>query len=505
MPKTRSGIDRSEDSGRASRPRRVLYGAGRYPLPEQDLPKPFIEAFSAERSTKSESDGPASRTRSRVEAAEVSDVNCAIGLNDRIEVDVKHDIVQDFIESPKLVSQINAEATAQNDRFPEGSAAPTRKSRSDSTATDSSDSEMSDDSNSVFGDDEGTLSVDQDFYSKNVTPGTSKSSSSSNPQSRPAPKGKRRADQISTNVNIGSEDGDGQDDDDDDDDGIDPRPTKNARKDEPKPPRLACPFYKRHPDIFSNISSGCGPRVYENSSRVKQHIERKHKPPIYCPLCSAVFESECVRDSHTRENICAIQPQKERTWATSEQLQQLKSRKRGGSGTEIEKWNRIYGILFPGDRLPDSPYLDSTLSAQINVLRQEFQNEAPAAVLAAIRYVIPGRLRDIDAEELLGIMRSTHDQVFDHILSRMRSGQSRDATGVSDSGMGASLDKSKEGSPPRSQEVEQEQPTAVDFNNEGLLSAVSGPEPPPVDELEQLDIFPFGFFDFNHSNGDFDD
>lgn len=250
---------------------------------------------------------------------------------------------------------------------------------------------------------------------------------------------------------------DRQGNDDDKDDGIGPpSSSKRVRSNTSASLRFACPFFKRHPDIFIS----CGMADHEDPSRVKLHINRKHRMPIYCPRCSDVFKSEKERDSHLRNINCTIQPEIQRICATSEQIQKLS--RRTTLKTDRDRWNEIYCILFPTDPLPESPYLDRTVSAEVNLVREAFLHAAPAAVRTAIRMAIPEALQEtFGDEELERIVHATHIEVFDQVLSRIQSNRSgsrnlrssfnSDASISHDSGIAGSsnAETSQAGSEPR--------------------------------------------------------
>ncbi|KAF7134154.1 hypothetical protein CNMCM5793_005833 [Aspergillus hiratsukae] len=219
---------------------------------------------------------------------------------------------------------------------------------------------------------------------------------------------KRKADEISDDDGHGGHyEGDGNG-------SQEPSKRFKPSKSEDRPLRLACPFFKRHPESFRT----CGMSDHENSSRVKQHISRKHRMPIYCPRCSETFKTEHERDTHVRDADCPVGPKANFICATAEQLRNLS--RRNAHQTDRENWNAIYNILFPDDPLPDSPYLDPLVSYEVNLVREAFLAAAPVAVRTAIQQVIPEEFSDTVQEELERVLRSTHAEVFDNILRRMR-------------------------------------------------------------------------------------
>ncbi|OJJ31901.1 hypothetical protein ASPWEDRAFT_43925 [Aspergillus wentii DTO 134E9] len=461
-----------------------------------------------------------------------------------------HRAMNSFKESPKAVLH-NSTRLGPRDS-PLSLPTPTEISseydipKSDSGTTDSGDSAIYGESDSIFGGDEQHVPLEESLSpsmthqlkmlyanclfwliyrqvtytrsrngtgSANNTPCRSQFSSSRDSRSRSTSKGKRKADQISGDR--GSNEDKNDDDDDDDDDRFDPsQPVKKPRSLEPAPRRFACPFFKRHPNSFKL----CGMSDHETPSRVKFHINRKHKPPIYCPRCSAVFKYERERDSHVRDNSCSVKPQIEWICATAEKLRMLGRRSKGR--TDIDKWNEIYGILFPGDKLPESPYLDSTESAEVNIVREAFLDGAPAAVRTAIQYAIPQAMRGVNIEEFDRLMYTTHAQVFHRVLSERRQSQfhspqqsggpllypsfySESTVEASDSGIAGSDNADKEDtdgdySPSDSQKASKEPIGGTGAENEEIFSNLNSFTVPPDHELEQMALqHPFECWDFN--------
>ncbi|RYP77520.1 hypothetical protein DL771_001093 [Monosporascus sp. 5C6A] len=208
--------------------------------------------------------------------------------------------------------------------------------------------------------------------------------------------------------NGGTEEGDG------DDDQLRPHKRKISPTSGELRRRLACPFYKRHPELFR----ACGLADYENPSRVKQHITRRHLCPIYCSICFCEFESEELKDMHVRRQICSITTPVNFIYATRGQVEQL--RKRSAFKTHRENWNPIFGILFPGDPLPGSPYLDATVSQDVNLLRELFLAQAPMVLAQAIDNSLPEDLRTIYASEIAQHVTAVNLDVFERVYQTVR-------------------------------------------------------------------------------------
>lgn len=239
---------------------------------------------------------------------------------------------------------------------------------------------------------------------------TSASAAQESNRSRPSnSQGKRKV------VNIPNDDNFHNGNQDSDDDDSQPtRPNKKLNSDSHATLRFACPFFKRYPENFQH----CGLADYENSSRVKQHIQRKHRRPIYCPKCSEVFKSEKEQDGHIRADTCVKGGEESWIYATLEQLDKLGKRSTGKS--DRDNWDKIYNTLFPNARLPGSPYLDSTISAELNYLREVFLNTAPIALHKAIELAIPSQYRDLCAADLEDRLSSVNLSIFERIFNELR-------------------------------------------------------------------------------------
>src|SRR3954454_13329589 len=88
----------------------------------------------------------------------------------------------------------------------------------------------------------------------------------------------------------------------------------------------------------------------------REHLYRVHSTPIQCVRCWLIVKTEVDLKEHVRTQApCLIQPQLVE-WVSREKVRILKDRKKVLSGkTEEERWNGVYGILFPDDLfLPSS-------------------------------------------------------------------------------------------------------------------------------------------------------
>jgi len=155
----------------------------------------------------------------------------------------------------------------------------------------------------------------------------------------------------------------GGEDDENEDEKTPKRKSRAPRSDDDLPP-LACPFVKFDPLKHDK----CYTFVLKGISRVKQHLERVHSIPAHCPRCYAVFRNNAeARDKHVREGICQTVP--ERYLEGIDEATMRKLKRRITSKSVQESWYSIYTLLFPGANKPESPFMDTTLSAELSAFR----------------------------------------------------------------------------------------------------------------------------------------
>ncbi|KAI0460075.1 hypothetical protein F5B21DRAFT_453141 [Xylaria acuta] len=161
-----------------------------------------------------------------------------------------------------------------------------------------------------------------------------------------------------------------RDEDDKDDDIREGRHSKKSRYEtEPEQKLFACPFWK----INSIKYQACFQLKLLTSSRVKQHLNRNHIPRFYCQVCYLLFTDDKMQESHVIQRACNRELGARLDGILPEQQYQL-SRKPKSALTEKEKWFRIWEILFPEEKPPLSPYIDSRLADCCARFREHWQN-----------------------------------------------------------------------------------------------------------------------------------
>ncbi|KAK4034874.1 hypothetical protein C8A01DRAFT_18393 [Parachaetomium inaequale] len=120
-----------------------------------------------------------------------------------------------------------------------------------------------------------------------------------------------------------------------------------------------------------------------DTSRVKQHLGRKHAPEFYCERCRAIFPNEETHRRHHDSQSCTPQPH--RFAGITHQQQRRLSRKSRSSLSEAERWFDIWDIVFPGQPRPASPYVDANLSEDLSRFKEFAHTRGLAMIAAEVR------------------------------------------------------------------------------------------------------------------------
>ncbi|KAI2780976.1 hypothetical protein F4815DRAFT_444875 [Daldinia loculata] len=153
------------------------------------------------------------------------------------------------------------------------------------------------------------------------------------------------------------------DDDDDDDDGVSPSHGKKPAYLKGLRPKFACPFLKVSPLLPLHCHDEGG---FADTSRVKEHIYRKHRSP-QCLLCGEVFDRNEEYREHLHMRSCTPPENGFPTLVIHNGQENAMRSRQGLRGlSEEEKWHRIYLIIFPGAHRPyPSPYVEEHADYQL--------------------------------------------------------------------------------------------------------------------------------------------
>lgn len=129
-------------------------------------------------------------------------------------------------------------------------------------------------------------------------------------------------------------------------------------------PLMACPYYKWRPLTHKN----CQSKVLKEISKLKLHLWRCHDIPVHCPICFDQFPVERDRDAHVRNQSCHLRDRP--SWGGITLEQKVKIKKRADPRrSRVEHWFVIFRILFPGNPLPSSAFVEVLLCNELATLR----------------------------------------------------------------------------------------------------------------------------------------
>jgi len=125
-------------------------------------------------------------------------------------------------------------------------------------------------------------------------------------------------------------------------------------------PLMACPYYKWRPLTHKN----CQSKVLKEISKLKLHLWRCHDIPI----CFDQFPVERDRDAHLRNQSCHLRDRPSWDGITPEQKVKIKKRA-DPRRSRVGHWFVIFRVLFPGNPLPSSAFVEVLLCNGLATLR----------------------------------------------------------------------------------------------------------------------------------------
>ncbi|KAK2617027.1 hypothetical protein QQS21_000118 [Conoideocrella luteorostrata] len=126
-------------------------------------------------------------------------------------------------------------------------------------------------------------------------------------------------------------------------------------------------------------------------SSANQTDSNEDKPFSQCPKRSTTFEEGSLRDVHIIDSSCIKKPPAKREGVTSKQERELGKRRLSKCG--VENWNEVYKVLFPGEPLPCSLYIERPLSAELIEFRNHALLRGPTIGEEIVREHLPDALR----------------------------------------------------------------------------------------------------------------
>ncbi|KAG6358306.1 hypothetical protein INS49_014190 [Diaporthe citri] len=275
---------------------------------------------------------------------------------------------------------------------------------------------------------------------------------------------------------------------------------------------FACPYTKKDP----RSHGACYKYKLSRIRDVKQHLVRRHRNPLYCPVCMSIFQTEEERDGHVRERSCESRPAIRLDGITESQRFQL-AKKSAAHSTEEAQWYAVFDIVFPGHQpRPLSPYVNPELIQDITLFENFLMSDGPRVVSdvftqhGASDWNLPDEER-----ERAAFLRPVFDEGFSLICEQWRA---RSSSSSQDSNLPSGSGSSSQNTPPSSScSREGVDPRAV--RDSGAVPPVTAGSPPdggPLDALfEGVDIpensadhFSFGegldeTFGFQHNGVEF--
>jgi hypothetical protein len=180
----------------------------------------------------------------------------------------------------------------------------------------------------------------------------------------------------------------------------------------PKNPHLACPFYKY--DGMRYMS--CARLRLKRIRDVKQHLNRRHRRPMYCPVCGTVFQNSEAWHIHISGRSCDPADNVEVEGIDDAQVKAL-ARRVNRSLDAKEQWLSIWTILFPDSKPPSSPYMTTKVEETLGMVRDYWGRHGQllvaeiAATSLSRRQLGSGSVNDVT---------SLAGRVVDELLERIR-------------------------------------------------------------------------------------
>ncbi|QPC71877.1 hypothetical protein HYE68_002629 [Fusarium pseudograminearum] len=127
----------------------------------------------------------------------------------------------------------------------------------------------------------------------------------------------------------------------------------------------ACPFEAVYPEKYRRCSSQHSLLTMDD---VMGHLKGHHVDPLYCPMCSEIFETLIHRDRHIIKASCELQKLQVPKKIKENALMRIMKM----NISDEERWNGIFATIFPNEKPPHSPYLDCGRRLAISVARDYF-------------------------------------------------------------------------------------------------------------------------------------
>ncbi|KAK0705615.1 hypothetical protein B0H67DRAFT_498224 [Lasiosphaeris hirsuta] len=186
--------------------------------------------------------------------------------------------------------------------------------------------------------------------------------------------------------------------------------------------KFACPFSKHDPARYKNVKTCCGPG-WSDVHRVKEHIYRRHSLKNACPRCFEVFnEPKDLMEHQRAEKSCRLKTTAPTDVITDAQEKQLHARAKANC-PQAEKWQEMYRIIFPDEKVPSSPYYDSAEQAVVAKVEEpsglnfkdadECKEFLKRELLRAVKPILEAELDKYLQVAQINLTKKAHDLVKD--------------------------------------------------------------------------------------------
>ncbi|KAL1855347.1 hypothetical protein Daus18300_011065 [Diaporthe australafricana] len=151
-----------------------------------------------------------------------------------------------------------------------------------------------------------------------------------------------------------------------------------------RPLMLKCPYFAANPQRY--MSHPYCQSAWPTARDAKDHVVRQHSVPRFrCNRCMEHFDDNTALILHHRApDSCSL-----REWLVPEGVdeEQKEKLRRIGQGDEVEKWKKMFRVIFPGledmpDRLSYEPTYFTAIDPALGALSQA-SHAAQAAAVAA--------------------------------------------------------------------------------------------------------------------------
>ncbi|KAI1175652.1 hypothetical protein F4777DRAFT_598394 [Nemania sp. FL0916] len=200
-----------------------------------------------------------------------------------------------------------------------------------------------------------------------------------------------------------------------------PRTSVNRSK------KLACPFFKRNPELYGKNMT-CRGHSWGTVHRVKEHLFRVHmQPEGRCHRCLVVFEDvSCLQQHQRQPTPCPIAENTDgEAYIDAKTAQKLRRKSTKGllpKQSEFVKWKEMFSLLFPGIEPIPSPYFDDAQEkrSELEVI-QDFSSFAVRELRAEMeKHMVESGIEESLRATLFKHFQSSQSKIQKKYLQKQR-------------------------------------------------------------------------------------